>query len=107
MEENNFIFFKKIEKILEDNYFFGFTAKHIKNTTKIVYTYQNIKYPKIIIKILTTKINPHKQIVLGVKFDGKKINEWNDFINALNNIYIYNKKKYGNAKKNQCNHHHN
>lgn len=104
MSKNKFIYYKAVDKILEDNYFFGFTAKRNKKTNRILYTYRSVKYPNVLISVLTMRLDPSKiqedKIVLGIKFNDIEIGGWNDFINELKFVYKYNRKDYGNTKKN-------
>lgn len=93
MEKSNFIYHKSVVKILEDNYFFGFTAKRNKETNRILYTYRSVKYPNVLISVLTMRLDPSKiqsdKIVLGIKFNDIEIGGWNDFINKLKEITAY------------------
>lgn len=111
MSKSKFIYYKAVDKILENNYFFGFTAKLNKEANKeenrILYTYRSIRYPNVLINVLTMRLDPSKiqsdKIVLGIKFNDIEIGGWNDFINELKHVYKYNKQKnynYRNAKKN-------
>lgn len=111
MSKSKFIYYKAVDKILENNYFFGFTAKRNKEANKeanrILYTYRSIRYPNVLINVLTMRLDPSKiqsdKIVLGIKFNDIEIGGWNDFINELKHVYKYNKQKnynYRNAKKN-------
>ena len=97
MSKNKFIYYKAVDKILENNYFFGFTAKRNKETNRILYTYRSIRYPNVLINVLTMRLDPTKiqseKIVLGIKFNDIEIGGWNDFINELKHVYKYNKKK--------------
>lgn len=103
MSKSNFIYYKSVVKVLEDNTFYGITAKRNKKTNRILYTYCSIKYPKVAISVLTMKLDPSNiqsdKIVLGIKFNDKEVEGWNDFINELKTITTY-KKKNGNPKKN-------
>ena len=104
MSKNKFIYYKAIDKILEDNYFFGFTAKRNKETNRMLYTYRSVRYPNVLISVLTMRLDPSKiqsdKIVLGIKFNDIEIGGWNDFINELKFVHKYNRKNYGNTKKN-------
>lgn len=107
MSKSKFIYYKAVDKILENNYFFGFTAKRNKEANRILYTYRSIRYPNVLINVLTMRLDPSKiqsdKIVLGIKFNDIEIGGWNDFINELKHVYKYNKQKnynYRNAKKN-------
>ena len=107
MSKNKFIYYKAVDKILEDNYFFGFTAKRNKEANRILYTYRSVRYPNVLINVLTMRLDPSKiqsdKIVLGIKFNDIEIGGWNDFINELKFVHKYNKQKnynYGNNKKN-------
>jgi hypothetical protein len=104
MEKSNFIYHKSVVKILENNYFFGFTAKRSKETNRILYTYRSVRYPNVLINVLTMRLDPSKiqsdKIVLGIKFNDIEIGGWNDFINELKFVHKYNRKDYGNTKKN-------
>ena len=107
MSKSKFIYYKAVNKILENNYFFGFTAKRNKEANRILYTYRSIRYPNVLINVLTMRLDPSKiqsdKIVLGIKFNDIEIGGWNDFINELKHVYKYNKQKnynYRNAKKN-------
>lgn len=111
MSKSKFIYYKAVDKILENNYFFGFTAKRNKEankeTNRILYTYRSIRYPNVLINVLTMRLDPSKiqsdKIALGIKFNDIEIGGWNDFINELKHVYKYNKQKnynYRNAKKN-------
>ena len=107
MNKSKFIYYKAVDKILENNYFFGFTAKRNKEANRILYTYRSIRYPNVLINVLTMRLDPSKiqsdKIVLGIKFNDIEIGGWNDFINELKHVYKYNKQKnynYRNAKKN-------
>ena len=107
MNKNKFIYYKAVDKILEDNYFFGFTAKRNKEENRILYTYRSVRYPNVLINVLTMRLDPSKiqsdKIVLGIEFNDIEIGGWNDFINELKHVYKYNKQKnynYGNNKKN-------
>ncbi len=95
MKQNNLIDFEAVKKILEENRFFGFTAK--RNDGRIEYSFINISYFTITFKILTTKLDPNnvksKKIVLGVKMNEKELNGWNDFVTTLKNIYHIHKKR--------------
>jgi hypothetical protein len=103
MSKNKFIYYKAVDKILEDNNFFGFTAKRYKKTSRILYTYHSVRYPNVLIGVLTMKLDPTKvqseKIVLGIKFNDIEISGWNDFINELKFVHKYNRKDYGNTKK--------
>lgn len=107
MSKNKSIYYKAVDKILEDNYFFGFTAKRNKETNRMLYTYRSVRYPNVLISVLTMRLDPSKiqsdKIVLGIKFNDIEIGGWNDFINELKFVHKYNKQKnynYGNNKKN-------
>ena len=107
MNKNKFIYYKAVDKILENNYFFGFTAKRNKEENRILYTYRSVRYPNVLINVLTMRLDPSKiqsdKIVLGIKFNDIEIGGWNDFINELKFVHKYNKQKnynYGNNKKN-------
>ena len=108
MSKNKFIYYKAVDKILGDNYFFGFTAKRNKETNRVLYTYRSVRYPNVLISVLTMRLDPSKiqsdKIVLGIKFDDIEIGGWNDFINKLKEITTYKpsrrKQNYGNSKKN-------
>ena len=104
MSKNKFIYYKAVDKILEDNSFYGFTAKRNRKTNRILYTYRSVKYPNVLIGVLTMRLDPSKiqydKIVLGIKFNDIEIGGWNDFINELKFVYKYNRKDYGNTKKN-------
>lgn len=107
MNKSKFIYYKAVDKILENNYFFGFTAKRNKEANRILYTYRSVRYPNVLINVLTMRLDPSKiqydKIVLGIKFNDIEIGGWNDFINELKHVYKYNKQKnysYGNTKKN-------
>lgn len=107
MNKSKFIYYKAVDKILENNYFFGFTAKRNKEANRILYTYRSVRYPNVLINVLTMRLDPSKiqsdKIVLGIKFNGIEICGWNDFINEIKHVYKYNKQKnynYGNTKKN-------
>ena len=107
MNKSKFIYYKAVDKILENNYFFGFTAKRNKEANRILYTYRSVRYPNVLINVLTMRLDPSKiqsdKIVLGIKFNGIDICGWNDFINEIKHVYKYNKQKnynYGNTKKN-------
>lgn len=93
MSKSNFIYYKSVVKILEDNTFYGFTAKRNKETNRILYTYRSIKYPNFLISVLTMRLDPSKiqsdKIVLGIKFNDIEIGGWNDFINKLKEITVY------------------
>ena len=103
MSKNKFIYYKAVDKILEDNYFYGFTAKRNRKTNRILYTYRSVKYYNVTISVLTMRLDPSKiqydKIVLGIKFNDIEIGGWNDFINELKFVYKYNRKDYGNSKK--------
>ena len=96
MNKNKFIDYEAVDKILEDNYFYGFTAKRNRKTNRILYTYRSVRYPNVLISVLTMKLDPSKiqsdKIVLGIKFNDIEIGGWNDFINELKFVYKYNKK---------------
>ena len=93
MEKSNFIYHKSVVKILEDNSFYGFTAKRNKKTNRVLYTYRSIKYPNVLVSVLTMRLDPSKiqsdKIVLGIKFDDKEVEDWNGFINKLKEITAY------------------
>lgn len=97
MSKNKFIYYKAVDKILRDNYFFGFTAKRNKKTNRVLYTYRSVRYPKVLISVLTMRLDPSKiqsdKIVLGIKFNDKEVEDWNGFINKLKDINTYKKKK--------------
>ena len=104
MSKSNFIYYKSVVKVLEDNTFYGITAKRNRKTNRILYTYRSIKYPNVLISVLTMRLDPSKiqsdKIVLGIKFDDKEVEDWNGFINKLKDITTYKKKNHGNTKKN-------
>lgn len=104
MKKSNFIYYKSVAKVLENNTFYGFTAKRNKKTNRILYTYRSIKYPNVLVSVLTMRLDPSKiqsdKIVLGIKFDDKEIEDWNGFISKLKDITTYKKKNYGDTKKN-------
>lgn len=93
MEKSNFIYHKSVVKILEDNSFYGFTAKRNNKTNRILYTYRSVRYPNVLISVLTMRLDPSKiqsdKIVLGIKFNDIEIGGWNDFINKLKEITAY------------------
>lgn len=103
MSKNKFIYYKAVDKILGDNSFYGFTAKRNKETNRILYTYRSVRYPNVLISVLTMRLDPSKiqsdNIVLGIKFNDIEIGGWNDFINELKYVGKYNRKDYGNSKK--------
>lgn len=103
MENNNFIDYNEVFKILEKNWFYGFTGKCKNN--RVTYTFRSIRYPKVLISVKTLKIEPNKipskKIVLGIKFNDIEMNGWKEFIKGLKEIYKFNKKNYGYIKKNQ------
>lgn len=96
MKENNLIEFKTIENVLKENSFYGFTAKREKNG-RIIYTFNGFKYPHVEIKVLTLKLEPNKlnggKIVLGIKINEKEIEGYKLFIEELNEIKRYKKRK--------------
>jgi len=102
MENSNFIDYNEVVKILEKNWFYGFTVKRENN--RVTYTFRSIRYPNVLISVKTLKIEPNKipskKIVLGIKFNDIEINGWKEFIKELKEIYKFNKKNYGNTKKN-------
>ena len=104
MSKSNFIYYKSVVKVLEDNTFYGFTAKRNRKTNRVLYTYRSIKYPNVLVSVLTMRLDPSKiqsdKIVLGIKFNDIEIGGWNDFINELKFVHKYNRKDYGNIKKN-------
>jgi len=93
MSKNKFIYYKAVDKILGDNYFFGFTAKRNKETNRVLYTYRSVRYPNVLISVLTMRLDPSKiqsdKIVLGIKFNDKEVEDWNGFINKLKEITTY------------------
>ena len=102
MENSNFIDYNEVVKILEKNWFYGFTGKRENN--RVTYTFRSIRYPNVLISVKTLKIEPNKipskKIVLGIKFNDIEINGWKEFIKGLKEIYKFNKKNYGNNQKN-------
>lgn len=102
MENSDFIDYNEVVKILENNWFYGFTVKRENN--RVTYTFKSIRYPNVLISVKTLKIEPNKipskKIVLGIKFNNIEINGWKEFINGLKEIYKFNKKNYGAYKKN-------
>lgn len=101
MEKDKFIRFKAVEKILNDNSFYGLTVKR-ENNGRLLYRYASIKYHNVEIKVLTLKLDPTKvksdKIVLGIKFNENEINGWKDFINAISFKQLYSLNKYGHFK---------
>lgn len=93
MSKNKFIYYKAVDKILENNYFFGFTAKRNKETNRVLYTFRSVRYPNVLISVLTMRLDPSKiqsdKIVLGIKCNDVEIVGWNDFINKLKEITAY------------------
>lgn len=104
MSKNNFIYYKSVVKVLEDNTFYGITAKRNRKTNRVLYTYRSVKYPNVLVSVLTMRLDPSKiqsdKIVLGIKFDDKEVEDWNGFINKLKDITTYKKKNHGDTKKN-------
>ena len=102
MEKNDFIYYKAVEKVLEDYSFHGFTAKR-ENKSRVLYTYRSVRYPNVLISVLTLKLDPNKipseKIVLGIKFNNFEVEGWKDFIGELKNLNKNYKTKYGNNKK--------
>ena len=102
MEKNNFIYYKEIANLLDKNTFYGFTAKRENN--RIRYTFRSVRYPNVLISVLTLKLDPSdvmsKKIVLGIKFNENEVNGFKDFVIELENLSKNYKKKYGNFKKN-------
>lgn len=92
LNPNNFILFKDVEKVIHDNDFYGFTAKRNEDRTKVLYTYHSVKWPNILISVLTMKLNPQEipstKIVLGIKFNDEKVETWNDFIAYLKHQHL-------------------
>ena len=103
MSKNKFIYYKAVDKILENNYCVGCTAKRNKKGNRVLYTYRSVRYPNVLISVLTMRLDPSKiqsdKIVLGIKFNDIEIGGWNDFINELKFVHKYNRKDYGNIKK--------
>lgn len=104
MEKSKFIYYKSVEKILGDNSFYGFTAKRNRKTNRVLYTYRSVKYPNVLVSVLTMRLDPSKiqsdKIVLGIKFNDKEVKDWNGFVNKLKDITTYKKKNHGDTKKN-------
>jgi hypothetical protein len=104
MSKNNFIYYKTVNKILEDNNFFGIIAKRNRGANRILYTFHNIRYPNVIVKVLTMRLEPNdiksEKIVLGIKFNETEVEGWKEFINKLKDITTYKKKNHGDTKKN-------
>lgn len=99
------IHFDAVRKVLERNKFFGFTAK--RENGRIEYTYISVPYHHVTFNVLTTRLNSKdivsKKIVLGIKINDQELQGWNDFMEAVNNVYKLhnklNKEKYGITKK--------
>lgn len=102
MKNSDYIDYNEVVKILEKNWFYGFTVKRENN--RVTYTFRSTRYPNVLISVKTLKIEPNKipskKIVLGIKFNDIEINGWKEFINDIKEIYKFNKKNYGNTKKN-------
>ena len=102
MENSDFIDYNEVVKILEKNWFYGFTAKRENN--RVTYTFRSVRYPNVLISVKILKIEPNKitskRIVLGIKFNDIEISGWKEFIKELKEIYKYNRKDYENTKKN-------
>ena len=103
MSKNKFIQLEAVENILESKSFFGYVAKRNKKANRILYTYRSVKYYNVTISVLTMRLDPTNvlsdKIVLGIKFNDIEIGGWNDFINELKFVHKYNRKDYGNTKK--------
>ena len=114
MNKDKFIYYSSVDKVLKDDNFFGLTAKRNKETNRILYNYRNIKYPNVLISVLTMKLDPTNilsdKIVLGIKFNDVEIEGWKEFRYELCHVYKYNRvkelmkklkidKDYGNIKK--------
>ena len=91
MSKSNFIYYKSVVKVLEDNTFYGITAKRNRKTNRVLYTYRSVKYPNVLVSVLTMRLDPSNiqsdKIVLGIKFDDKEVEDWNGFINKLRQLY--------------------
>ena len=83
------IHFDAVSKVLERNKFFGFTAK--RENGRIEYTYISVPYHHVTFKVLTTRLNS-KKIVLGIKVNDQELQGWNDFMEAVKNVYKLNNK---------------
>lgn len=96
MAEDNFIRYKAIKRILEDNNFFGFTCKRDKEKNRVLYNFRSVRYPNVLITVLTLQLNPKQspsdKIVLDIKFNETTINGWKYFIKNIKEIYKFNKK---------------
>lgn len=96
MAEDNFIRYKAIKRILEDNTFFGFTCKRDKEKNRILYKFRSVRYPNVLITVLTLQLNPKQspsdKIVLDIKFNKTTINGWKEFIKHIKKIYKFDRK---------------
>ena len=97
MAEDNFIRYKAIKRILEDNTFFGFTCKRDKEKNRVLYNFRSVRYPNILITVLTLKLKPKQvpsdKIVLDIKFNETTINGWKEFIKHIKEIYKFDRKR--------------
>jgi hypothetical protein len=106
-KNNGFIYFDLVQRVLEKNKFFGFTAKRDKG--RIEYTYLSVPCHHLTFKVLTTRLHQKditsKKIVLGIKLNDKELEGWNEFMDAIanaNKLQVkINKEKYGNSKENK------
>jgi TRAP-type uncharacterized transport system substrate-binding protein len=90
MKQEKFILYKDIKKILEDNGFYGFTARNI-DKYNITYTFISTIWFKVTITVETLKIGEERvdenKIVLGMVVNKKRINTMKEFLETMKNLY--------------------
>lgn len=90
MKQEKFILYKDIEKILEGNSFYGFTARKV-DKYNIIYKFISTVWSNVTITVETLKIGEERidknKIVLGMVVNKKRMNTMKDFLEAMKNLY--------------------
>ena len=96
MKEKKFIPFKVAEQVLAEKTFYGFTAKR-KQNSRIIYRFKSVKWPYIMVRILTFKLDADdiqsERIILGVKINEKEMTGWKEFMTELTELTKYKPRK--------------
>lgn len=100
-EQNEPIWLKDVETVLDTNGFFGVTAKRKNN--HVFYTYTSYRHSKINIIVESIKSNPSvipsPKIVSCITINGKIVQDYNMFLEKIKTLTKYKPKTKYKKKK--------
>ena len=99
MEDTGFIKYKTVHEILNNNGFYGHTAKKEEKGRRITYRFFNIRWTWLTISVTTLKLEPKnpasEKIVINIKFNQDDIEWIENFRRKIENLG----KEYARRKK--------